>query len=80
MYRYAVINWENKCVDIIDVEDIHTLDGYELPEGPCALVATDNWENEAGVGLYFDGLTNTFQSEPIVVEEEPLLDPNNIPQ
>lgn len=66
MIRYAVINWENKCIDIINVENIDTLDGYELPEGECALIASKNWANEAQIGLYFDGLTNTFQSEPIV--------------
>ena len=65
MITYAVINWENKCVDIIEVSNIDTLDGYQLPEGQCILFPSKNWVNQAEVGLYFDGLTNSFQSEPI---------------
>lgn len=38
MYKYAVVDFRNIVVDIITVSDMNTLDGYSLPEGPCALI------------------------------------------
>jgi hypothetical protein len=61
MKKYAVVNWEYICVDIIEVSNIDTLDGYELPEGPCILVPSGVWSNEAQIGLHFNSETNSFQ-------------------
>ena len=61
MTTYAVINWESICVDIIEVANTDTLDGYELPEGPCGLVPSYNWANDAFIGAHFNSDTNTFE-------------------
>jgi len=79
MITYAIITEDYKCVDIITIENKNTLDGYVLPNGSVNLIPSTKWNNEGGIGLYFYGLTNTFQSEPIVIEE-PIMDQNNIPQ
>ena len=60
MYKYAVCNSENLCVDIIEVSDIDTLDGYQLPEGQCSLIISNSWANEAQIGLYFNPITFEF--------------------
>ena len=61
MFKYAVLDSEALCIDIIEVLDRDTLDGYQLPVGECALIYSLNWGNEAQIGLHFNYETNQFE-------------------
>jgi hypothetical protein len=59
MYKYAVVNFENLVIDIITVSDMHTLDGYQLPEGQCALI--DIRERLALIGQTYNHELDKFE-------------------
>lgn len=44
MYKYAVVEEFGSVIDIITVSDMHTLDGYNLPSGPCSLIILNERE------------------------------------
>jgi hypothetical protein len=44
MYKYAVVEQFGSVIDIITVSDMHTLDGYNLPDGPCSLIILNERE------------------------------------
>ena len=61
MFKYAVLNSDNLCIDIIEVSNRDTFDGYELPQEQCSLIISTQWENEAQIGLHFNPFTNLFE-------------------
>lgn len=60
MTKYALIDEENKVIDLIEVENIETLDGYVLPPHQCALINITNIEAPL-VGQVYNHLENKFQ-------------------
>ncbi len=60
MIKYALINEENIVIDLLEVMDIDTLDGYQLPEHQCALVNITNSEAPS-LGQIWNAFENKFQ-------------------
>ena len=60
MIKYALINEEGIVIDLLEVEDINTLDGYQLPEHQCALINITNTEAPL-LGQVYNFETNQFQ-------------------
>jgi hypothetical protein len=60
MRKYALINEESIVIDLLEVENIDTLDGYVLPEHQCALINITNTE-AALLGQVYNSETNQFQ-------------------
>ncbi len=60
MYKYAVVDdLIGKVIDIITVSDIHTLDGYRLPDGPCSLILIN--DRIALIGQTYNYSENKFE-------------------
>ena len=61
MTKYALINEQNEVIDLLQVENIHTLDGYILPEHQCALIKINDFEIEPVLGQKWIPETNKFE-------------------
>lgn len=68
MYKYAVVEEFGSVIDIITVSDMNTLDGYNLPEGPCTLVILNGemhgWganKDEPTIGAKYNFLEDKFE-------------------
>jgi hypothetical protein len=59
MYKYAVVEEFGNVIDIITVSDMNTLDGYQLPKGPCALI--DVRERVALIGQTYNHELDKFE-------------------
>ena len=59
MYKYAVVNEFGSVIDIITVSNVDTLDGYQLPDEPCALI--DIRERIALVGQTYNHQLDKFE-------------------
>jgi hypothetical protein len=60
MTKYALVNEEGIVRDLLEVEDIHTLDGYVLPEYQCALINITNTSAPL-LGQVYNFETNKFE-------------------
>jgi hypothetical protein len=60
MKEYAIINWEKKVVDIIQVENTNTLDGYILPEGEVIAFPTYKVAYPIQIGMTYEPSTEMF--------------------
>lgn len=60
MTKYALINEQSIVIDLLEVENIDTLDGYELPEHQCALIYINNMEAPS-IGQTWNPYTNKFE-------------------
>lgn len=60
MYKYAVVEEFGSVIDIITVSDMHTLDGYNLPDGPCSLIIL-NERDEPIIGQEYNPLLDKFE-------------------
>jgi hypothetical protein len=60
MTKYALINEERIVIDLLQVENIETLDGYVLPEHQCALVNITNTEAPL-LGQIYNHELNKFE-------------------
>jgi hypothetical protein len=60
MTKYALINEERIVIDLLQVENIETLDGYILPEHQCALVNITNTEAPL-LGQIYNHELNKFE-------------------
>lgn len=59
MIKYALINEEGIAIDLLEVENIETLDGYVLPEHQCALINITNTQAPL-LGQVYNFETNQF--------------------
>jgi hypothetical protein len=59
MYKYAVVEEFGNVIDIITVSDMDTLDGYQLPDGPCSLI--DIRERIALIGQTYNHELDKFE-------------------
>jgi hypothetical protein len=60
MIKYALIDEENKVIDLLEVENIYTLDGYILPEHQCALINVTDISAPL-IGQLYNNLENKFE-------------------
>jgi hypothetical protein len=60
MRKYALINEESVVMDLLEVENIETLDGYVLPEHQCALINITHTEAPL-LGQIYNHNTNQFE-------------------
>ncbi len=60
MTKYALINEESIVIDLLEVENIDSLDGYVLPEHQCALINITNTETPL-VGQVYNHELNKFE-------------------
>lgn len=60
MTKYALINEQSIVVDILEVSDKHTLDGYILPEYQCALINI-NTISTPSLGQVWNSYENKFE-------------------
>jgi hypothetical protein len=60
MTKYALINEKNIVIDLLEVENIDTLDGYVLPEHECALIYINDMEI-VKLGEVWNPYTNKFE-------------------
>lgn len=60
MTKYALINEEGTVIDLLQVENIETLDGYVLPEHQCGLINITNTQAPL-LGNVYNFETNQFQ-------------------
>lgn len=60
MYKYAVVEEFGSVIDIITVSDMHTLDGYNLPDGPCSLIILNERE-EPTIGQTYNASVDKFE-------------------
>ena len=62
MIKYAVVTTDNnKVVDVIEVENTTTLDGYSLPDGACMLVyLNDTNYGDVVAGMDWDVINDKF--------------------
>jgi hypothetical protein len=59
MIKYALINEEYVVIDLLEVMDRDTLDGYVLPEHQCALIYINNMETPS-IGQVWNSYENKF--------------------
>jgi hypothetical protein len=59
MIKYALIDEESKVIDLLEVLDRDTLDGYVLPEHQCALIYINNMETPS-IGQVWNSYENKF--------------------
>jgi hypothetical protein len=59
MYKYAVVDYRSIVIDVITISDMNTLDGYQLPEGECALI--DIRERLAIIGQTYNHELDKFE-------------------
>lgn len=59
MTKYALINEEGVVIDLLQVENIETLDGYVLPEHQCGLINITNIDAPL-LGQIYSAETNKF--------------------
>ena len=60
MTKYALINEEGIVIDLLEVENIETLDGYVLPEYACGLINITNAKAPL-LGQIYNHNTNQFE-------------------
>ena len=60
MIKYALIDEESKVIDLLEVLDRDTLDGYVLPEHQCALINITNTETPL-IGQLYNHLEDKFE-------------------
>lgn len=60
MYKYAVVEEFGSVIEIITVSDMHTLDGYNLPDGPCSLILLND-RIEPNVGQTYNPIEDKFE-------------------
>lgn len=61
MTKYALINEQNEVIDLLEVENIHTLDGYILPQHQCALIRINDLEIQPVLGQVWKDELNKFE-------------------
>ena len=59
MKKYALIDEERIVIDLLEVENIDTLDGYVLPEHECALIYINDMETPL-IGQMWNSYENKF--------------------
>lgn len=60
MTKYALINEESIVIDLLEVNDINTLDGYILPAHQCALINITDSEAPS-LGKVWNPYENKFE-------------------
>jgi hypothetical protein len=60
MIKYALINKESIVIDILEVIDRDTLDGYVLPEYECALIYINDMQTPS-IGQVWNAYENKFE-------------------
>jgi len=60
MTKYALINEQSEVIDLLEVENIHTLDGYILPEHQCSLINITDSEAPS-LGKVWNPYENKFE-------------------
>jgi hypothetical protein len=60
MTKYALLNEEGIVIDLLEVENIETLDGYVLPEHQCALININNISTPS-LGQIYNFEINKFE-------------------